>query len=225
MNGRACSICASPRCGEVDAALASGGRLVATGLAFGFSKSSVARHRVNCLAPRLSAAAHIVAPANRVRGETDRAKAIADGTLQATADDIATLVGLSARVARALDRLEDAADGAAAGAAYSALAALSGQVFRGVETAGRLHGLYGDGKARGEEAQTFTVNIVLPPLPPLPPPGTRAHPLDRDEVVDGGELVPTLLFDFSDHQRGGAVLDLTSKPDREGEHARHGEKI
>lgn len=210
MNGRACSICVSPRCGEVDAALASGGRLVATGLAFGFSKSSVARHRVNCLAPRLSAAARIVAPANRVRDETDRAKAIADGTLQATADDIATLVGLSARVARALDRLEGAADGAAAGSAYSALAALSGQLFRGVETSGRLHGLYGDGKARGEEAQTFTVNIILPPVPA---PGARAQMLDRDEVREAGELAPTLRFDFSDHQRGGALLNLTSKPD------------
>ncbi|MDI3308851.1 MAG: hypothetical protein QJR07_17340 [Acetobacteraceae bacterium] len=106
MRGPRCTACFHPKVAEIDAALASGAPLIATAAKFGLSKSALARHRTRCLAPKLAAAAKIVAPASATRAEVQRAKAIASGQAEAATADVLTLQGLVGRLGRLLDRLD-----------------------------------------------------------------------------------------------------------------------
>jgi hypothetical protein len=89
----------------------------------------------------------------------ERAKAIAMGGIP-SAHEVLTLTGLLDRLGRSLDRLEGAADTAATDNLHSALAAVSGQLHRGVEAAAKLQGLYAEPEI--QQQAKFSVNIVLP---------------------------------------------------------------
>ena len=77
-----------------------------------------------------------------------------------TAGEIMTLTSLVERLARSLDRLEGAAIAAADENLHSALAAVSGQLHRGVESAARLQGMYAEPDAH--QQTKFSINIVIP---------------------------------------------------------------
>ncbi len=137
-----CSVCLHPHKSDIDTALMAGGALISTGQRFGVSKSALGRHRTGCLAPKLAAAAKMVAPASATRAEVDRAKAITSGVVQPLPDDILSMTGLLGRLARSLERLEAAANTSLADNIPTALAAVSGQLHRGIETAAKMQGLY-----------------------------------------------------------------------------------
>lgn len=169
MPGFPCTCCAHESQAALDADLLAGHPLIPTAARYGVSKSALGRHRTNCLAPRVQAAARAVRPTREVHAPVQRArKALADNTTP-TMDDLLTMQGLLETAARGLKRLENAADGA--GVPASALAALHGQIFKGIETAGRLQGLYkGDGDA--SQAPRASIRIIFsgdgganPPLP------------------------------------------------------------
>lgn len=155
----ACSICQHPGLTAIDEALSVGRALVPTSAKFGVSKSALGRHRANCLAPKLKAAAKVLQPIRETRAPVERAKAIVLGEAP-SAHEVLTLTGLLDRLARSLDRLEGAADAAATDNLHSALAAVSGQLHRGVETAAKLQGLYAEPEA--QQHAKFSINIVIP---------------------------------------------------------------
>jgi hypothetical protein len=155
-----CSICQNPNKSSVDDVLMAGASVRAIAAQFGLSKSAVARHRTGCLAPLVAAAAKIVAPRAVARADVERAKDIVSGKVPASPGDIVSLSGLLDRVARSLERLETAAEGAAAGSLHVPLASLSAQLHRGVETAAKLQGMYTEGPSDGQSG--LTVNISLP---------------------------------------------------------------
>ncbi len=140
MASPACSICQRPDLAAIDAALSIGAALVPTAAQFGASKSSLGRHRAGCLAPKLAAASRIVQPVRESREPVERAKAIAAGDTPSP-QEVLTLTGLLDRLVRSLDRLEGAADGAANDNLYAALAAVSGQLHRGIADAAKLQGI------------------------------------------------------------------------------------
>jgi hypothetical protein len=112
-----------------------------------------------------------VAPNAEVRADVDRAKAIASGKVDPTRQDIISLTGLLHRLAGSLERLDTAADSAATGGLHVPLAALSGQLHRGIEAAAKIQGMYAEPSAEG--GPRLTVNISMPvgfsrPDPPLP---------------------------------------------------------
>lgn len=76
------------------------------------------------------------------------------------AAEVLTLTELLDRLARSLDRLEGAAEAAATDNLHSALAAVSGQLHRGVESAAKLQGLYAEPEM--QQQTKFSINIVLP---------------------------------------------------------------
>lgn len=193
MQGRACSVCVSPRLGEVDQALIDGGKLIPVAGKFGLSKSALSRHKNNCLAPRMAAAVKTVAHASQARDQAKRASAIAAGQLVPTSEDIATLSGLVSRLSRSLDRLEGAADDAARSRAFGALAALSGQIHKGIEGAGRLQGLYAPAAAP-ETRPAFSIHINLPTE--ASPPATY---LKTAQEAEGA--LPGLTFDWTQGSR------------------------
>src|ERR1039458_7577712 len=139
-----CQVCQGPDRTAVDDALMAGVSVRAIASRFALSKSGVGRHRTACLQPKLAAAARIVAPAVEVRADVDRAKAIVSGEVVANHADILSLSGLLERLARSLERLEGAADTAAGENLHMPLAALSGQLHRGIESAAKIQGLYTD---------------------------------------------------------------------------------
>lgn len=155
----ACSICQRSDLTAIDAALSAGGTLIPTSAHFGVSKSALGRHRANCLAPKLKAAAKVVEPIRESRAPVQRAKAILTGEMPSAAE-VLTLTGLLDRLGRSLDRLEGAADAAATDNLHSALAAVSGQLHRGVEAAAKLQGLYAEPEIQSQTK--FSVNIVIP---------------------------------------------------------------
>lgn len=99
---RACSVCLHPDKSAIDAALTEGGKLRAVAETHGLSKSAVGRHRNNCLAPRIAAAARIVAPVKDTVRETQRIQAIAKGQLTPSHPDVLSLSGLVDRLGRSL---------------------------------------------------------------------------------------------------------------------------
>ena len=157
---RACSICLHPNTSEIDAALAEGGNLRALAQRHGLSKSAIGRHKNNCLAPRIAAAARIVAPVRDTIRETQRAQAIATGQIVPSHPDILSLSGLVDRLGRSLDRLDGAADDASADGSHAALAALSAQLHRGIEVVARMQG---GGDTDVPEKPRFSIQIVLSP--------------------------------------------------------------
>ncbi len=155
-----CSICRHPKLAAIEAALTAGGKLVETASAFCVSKSALGRHRLNCLAPKLQAMAKLMQPARETRTPVERAKAIAFGEAP-SADEVLTLTGLLDRLSRSLNRLEAAADEAVTDKMHSALAAVSGQLHRGVEAAAKLQGFYVEAEA--DARPPFSISIVFPP--------------------------------------------------------------
>ncbi len=154
-----CSVCQRTDLTAIDAALSAGGTLIPTSAQFGLSKSALGRHRTNCLAPKMAAAAKVLQPINEARAPVARAKAIAMGDMP-SAQEVLSLTGLLDRLTRSLDRLEGSADAAANDNLHSALAAVSGQLHRGVEAAAKLQGLYAEPDV-GQQSK-FSISIVIP---------------------------------------------------------------
>lgn len=92
----------------------------------------------------------------------ERAKTIASGQAAPLAADVLSLAGLVDRIGRSLNRLDGAADTTFADSSHTALAALSAQLHRGVETVARLQGL--GAKTAEPERPTFSISINLPPV-------------------------------------------------------------
>lgn len=143
---------------EIDQALIGGGKLVPTGARFGVTKSSLGRHKNRCLAPKLAAAARMVRPAAEVLAPVRRAEGIVRGDQPAISDLLGSH-GLLERLARSLERLEGAADAAAEGELHGSLAALSGQIHRGVEASAKLQGLYADSAEQNRPTFSIQINI------------------------------------------------------------------
>lgn len=156
-----CSICLHPQLNEIEDALSTGLSVRVAQARFGLSKSAIARHRLNCLGPKIAAAARIVTP-SPAKAQVQRAKAIVAGEV-ATPGDVISLTSLLGRLTRSLDRLEGAADSAAVEGLHAALATVSGQLHRGIETAGKLQGLYSDGDQSPREK--FSIQILIPEMP------------------------------------------------------------
>lgn len=157
---KVCQVCQGQHRTAVDDALMAGVSVREIASHFGLSKSGVGRHRTGCLQPKLAAAARIVAPAAEVRGDVERAKAIVSGKVAARHGDILGLTALLERLARSLERLEGAADTAATDGLHMPLAALSGQLHRGIESAAKIQGYYAE--PVGAATPRLTVNISLP---------------------------------------------------------------
>ena len=154
-----CLVCQGAHRTAVDDALMAGVSVREIASRFDLSKSGVGRHRTACLQPKLAAAARIVAPAAEVRADVDRAKAIVSREVVANHADILSLSGLLERLARSLERLEGAADTAAGENLHMPLAALSGQLHRGIESAAKIQGLYTDAPPIGEPKFSLTINV------------------------------------------------------------------
>lgn len=164
-----CSICLHTDLASIEEVLSAGGALVPTAARFGVSKSALGRHRQFCLTPKVAAAAKVMRSAKDVHAPVIRAREIAAGAAP-TPQEVLTLTGLLDRLVRSLDRLEGNAQVAAADGLHASLAALSGQLHRGIEAAGKLQGFYSDvQQVRPEEK--FSVQIILPqPAKPSPMP-------------------------------------------------------
>ena len=162
MASPACSICQRPDLPDIDAALAAGTTIMAAAAHHGTSKSALGRHKLNCLAPKLAAAAKMVQSVKQGREHVERAKAIIMGQ-QPVATDLLSLNGLLDRLARSLERLEGAADTAAGDNLHAALAAVSGQLHRGIEVAGKLQGLYAEPETQRQAPFSITINLPSTP--------------------------------------------------------------
>ena len=154
-----CLVCQGSHLNAVDDALMAGVSVRQVASRFDLSKSGVARHRTGCLQPKLVAAARITAPAAEVRSAVDRAKAIISGELPANHADILGLAGLLGRLGRSLERLEGAAVSAADKDLYVPLAAVSGQLHRGIESAAKIQGMYAEPQLGGEGGLRITFNL------------------------------------------------------------------
>ncbi len=179
-----CSVCLHPKKSDIDAALMAGDALIPTGQRFGVSKSTLARHRTGCLAPKVAAAAKMVAPASATRAEVQRAKAITSGLVPPLPDDILSLTGLLGRLARSLERLEAAADASLAENIPTALAAVSGQLHRGIEAAAKMQGLYVEPHVA---KQTFSITFSLGDTATDTRDGTSVEPYHQP-TIDGAAI-------------------------------------
>jgi hypothetical protein len=195
MRGRICTTCHHPDRRAIDDRLALGATVREIAAAYGIAKSSVARHRKDCLAPRLVAAARVVAPSPEPRREVERARSIAAGEVAPSVEDILSLTALLERLARSLERLEMAADKSATDEQPMALAALSGQLHRGIETAAKITGV----TREQEPVSQFGIQIVIPPAqhPPATVPKPRADGPKGDQVVarPGDKVTLRIPFD------------------------------
>ncbi|HYG25797.1 MAG TPA: hypothetical protein VD906_02715 [Caulobacteraceae bacterium] len=181
MSGPACSVCRHQNCAEIDEALAGGASLVPTARRFGVSKSALGRHKINCLAPRLAAAARITSQASHTRRDVERARAIASGEMTAEAADVLSLSALVARLATSLTRLDSAADQAAGASAHSALAALSGQLHRGIEAAAKIQRFYDEPPTAS--AFSIVINVGDPTTGPQVEATSSQGALEAEPVV------------------------------------------
>ena len=186
-----CTACLSRHRVAVDEALMLGVSVRDVASKFQLGKSAVARHRTGCLQPKVAAAARLIAPAAEVRSEIVRAKAIASGEVTANHDDILSLTALMGRLARSLERLEVAADSAAGSDLHQSLAALSGQLHRGIESAAKIQGLYAE-PAATDGPPRFSLTITMP---------SAAEVLDAPHNVtagrDRGQLAPPTMLTFN----------------------------
>ena len=187
-----CTLCQRPNKSAIDDALMQGISVRAVGAQFGVSKSAVARHRTGCLAPVVAAAAKIVAPAAEIRGDVERAKDIVAGKVAANHDDILSLTALLGRLARSLERLEGAADTAAGDGLHMPLAALSGQLHRGIESAAKIQGMYAEPQqVTGDQRFSLVINL---PAVECPPVGLRNITPLPDEAIDADTCSLTIRF-------------------------------
>lgn len=194
-----CSVCFHVQKSEIDAALMEGRKIVSTAQEFGVSKSALARHRTGCLATKLAAAAKVVAPTSTTRAEVQRAKAIASGQVAPVPDDILSLTGLLGRLARSLERLEAAADTSLADNTPTALAAVSGQLHRGIETVAKMQGLYV--AAAEPRAPAFNILFNLDSAGGLPAPPMPAIPQPVGSTLD------TIVQDVQKQEAGDDPVD------------------
>jgi len=128
-----------------------------------------------------------------------RAKAIAAGRATPTPQELLSQHALLERIARSLERLEKAADGAAASDLYVPLAGLSGQLHKAVETAAKLQGI---GNEPVVEQSRVSVNIVLSKDYAAETPTVRlqaAIPLDMEYSVRDTLMDPTADAIPDDH--------------------------
>lgn len=107
--------------------------------------------------------AKVMQSTKEAKAPVTRAKAIAAGATP-TVEDVLSLMALLDRLARSLDRLEGSAQVAAADGLHASLAALSGQLHRGVETAAKLQGLYSEAPPTGQQ-ERFSITIDLGEAP------------------------------------------------------------
>ena len=182
-----CSICFSPDRVAIDDALIAGGKLIPTAAQYGLSKSALGRHRTGCLAPQLAAAAKMVAPSSATRAPVERAKAIVNGSAP-TAADALSLGGLLSTLGRSLERLEGAADLAAGEKAMAALAALSGQLHRGIEAAAKIQGIGNAAQPAAGDGFRVVINLGMGGLAPLP--GVASPVGDRFLIDDDDGIGP-----------------------------------
>ena len=180
MRGPPCKICVHPLAQQINDSLLSGSTLVAVAQKYGVSKSSVGRHRVGCLAPQAAAAARLVQGTSATKEPTIRAKAIAAGAVP-TPQEVLSLTNLLQRLVNSLDRLEQSAVAASSDGLHASLAALSGQLHRGIEAAGKLQGLYSDAPQAAAGAK-FSVTIQLPSQGDAKPLTIDCTP-ERDDAV------------------------------------------
>jgi transposase-like protein len=153
---RRCSACIHPRRDAIDAALLAGESAAAVARAHGLTDDAVERHRKNHLAPQVAAAARLSTPSSVIQASVQRSRALAAGAAPSPAEAV-DLAGLTATLARSLARLEEAANGAAQDQALVALAALSGQISRAVDTVAKLRGI----GAQAAPEQRATFNLVI----------------------------------------------------------------
>ena len=158
MSGRNCSVCVNADKADVEEALLQGISVRAISAQYDLSKSAVSSHRQHCLAPKVAAAARLLAPKEETRADILQAEEILTGEIIPSHGDVLALTGLLSRLARSLDRLDGAADAAARNDTYVALASLSGQLHRGIEAAAKMRGLY---DRRLDNKSDFSININL----------------------------------------------------------------
>lgn len=156
---KACLCCSHVSKAQIDDALTQGQSVRKVAATFAVSKSGVSRHLSGCLRPMVAAAAKAVQAPADVRAPVQRAKAINAGTATPTPTEVLSLGGLLERVARSLERLETAADGAAASDLYVPLAGLSGQLHRAIETAAKLQGIGNEPPVPDRERFSVTINF------------------------------------------------------------------
>ena len=166
MASNICTICIHPQHAAINDALSIGSPLIPTAAQYGISKSALHRHKINCLAPKLAAAARMVQPEKVTKAPVQRAKAIAAGATP-TVEDVLDLTALLDRLARSLDRLENGAISASTENLHAAHAALAGQLHRGIEAAGKLRGYYSDAPAQSG-GEKFSISINLPQVAAAP---------------------------------------------------------
>ena len=135
----------------------------------------------------------------RATGQTasqvQQAKAIVAGQAP-TPGEVLSLTGLLERLARSLDRLDSAADAAAGESLHAALAAVTGQLHKGVETAAKLQGLYTDADQPAREKFSITIN--------LPDGVPTVAPMDITPVAEVREVVARSRETHPDPERGMA---------------------
>jgi hypothetical protein len=160
MASNICTICIHPQHAAINDALSIGSPLIPTAAQYGISKSALHRHKINCLAPKLAAAARMVQPTKALKAPVTRAKAIAAGTVQPNIDDFLDLTALLERLARSLERLENGAISASNDNLHAAHAGLAAQLHRGIESVGKLRGYYSDA-AQAVQQDKFSIQINL----------------------------------------------------------------
>jgi len=108
----------------------------------------------------------MVAPSSATRAPVERAKAIVNGSAP-TAADALSIGGLLSTLGRSLERLEGAADLAAGEKAMAALAALSGQLHRGIEAAAKIQGIGSAAQPAAGDGFTVNINLAGDSFPPV----------------------------------------------------------
>jgi len=203
MRGRPCSICGSDKLTEIDSALAAGNTILRVAATFNIPKSCVHRHKLNCLAPKIKAAAKAVQSTKDAKAPVIRAREIAAGATPSV-EDVLSLHALLERMARSLDRLEQSAVAASSDGLHTALAAVSGQISRSVETAARLQNIGYKDATQAQQGEKFSVNIIIPQV-------NAAQPLTLDCTREEHEApVPQLTarrnasyaFGFDESEQG-----------------------
>jgi hypothetical protein len=138
------------------------------------------------------------------REPVQRAKAIVAGTVQPNIEDVLDLSSLLTRVAETLNLLQGNAKAAAEDGQHGALAALSAQTFRGVDTAAKLQGLYETTPAPSGNDK-FSIEIVLGQQPNAAP--TSRNTIDITPQPKASIPAPRIPSDF------GVTFDLSSSLD------------
>ncbi len=161
------------------------------------------RHRTNCLAPRVAAAAAAVRPQAPIIQANKRAKAIAAGTATPTPSEALGLADLLSMMQRSLHRLDSAAEKAATDGAVGALTAASAQLHKGIETIAKLAGI--GAQQPPDPANTATIIINLPSTSSLP---SSAHTIDAAPIHSDKPLISIVGRATPENVTGDDVVDV-----------------